>query len=185
MNSHYVVSVLRTSAFTGNPHFLPAASVIMLKISSDRSYSVASNAWFITSVRNARNNIGLLYVKLELSVQHEQSIKDGSREAWLVCLASDINRRPERFAPLTAPTYTHQRRQFRWRGQIGSHRQGCNEGRKEGTIPRAPNHCGERRVTAWSARKSQQCHKYFPHTVHQGCHIEKRNRKLEMHQKAS
>jgi len=35
-----------------------------------------------------------------------------------------------------------------------------NEGGKGGIIPRAPNHYGERRMTAGEP-KNKQCHKYF------------------------
>ena len=48
-----------------------------------------------------------------------------------------------------------------------NHRQGRNEGRKGGTIPRAPIHYGGaeslqgRRITAGGAETSQQCHTFF------------------------
>jgi len=35
--------------------------------------------------------------------------------------------------------------------------QGRNDGGKGGTIPRVPNHCGGREMTAGDEKKSQQC----------------------------
>jgi len=41
------------------------------------------------------------------------------------------------------------------------HHAGRDERGQEGAIPRAPNHYGERRMTAGCAKNFQQCYRYF------------------------
>ena len=80
VKSHHVASVLSCSASTGKPMRPPAASVIILKISTGWFLSLVEIVSVMTCAKNAKNNSGLPNEKFVVKSTHSME----SVDSWTV-----------------------------------------------------------------------------------------------------